>query len=256
MKKIKKIALCLSILAMTSCASKKDVLYYSDIDVAELKENIFNTEFQVDDLLMIVVTAQDPLAAQPFNVTTTFTVNPLNQAGGGQYQQHLYLVDSNGNIEFPILGTLKVAGKTKHEFTEELKTKISQYIVNPIINLRLMNFQVSVQGEVARPNVYTFNSERITLPEVLAQAGDLTIHGNRKNVLIIRDQNGKQITKRIDLTSSDFINSDFYYLKQNDIVYVEPNQVRVNSSAVGPNVSVIISVASLLITIATLTIRK
>src|SRR5690606_19879190 len=107
-----------------------------------------------------------------------------------------------------------------------------------------------------RPDVYTFKSERITLPEVLAQAGEMPIHGTRKTVFIISDQNGKQTTKRIDLTSSEFRHSDVYYFKQDDIVYVEANQVRVNASAVGPNVSVIISVASLLITIATLTIRK
>src|SRR5690606_7705059 len=183
------------------------------------------------------------------------SVNPNNPAGQGQYQQQMYLVDSEGNIEFPVLGTIKVAGKTKEQLVNELKEKISRYVINPIVNLRIMNYQIAVQGEVNRPNVFKIDSERITLPEALTMAGDLTIYGKRDNILIIREDNGKKITQRVDLTSSDFINSEYYYLKQNDIVYVEPNKVRVNSAAVGPNVSVAISVVSLLITIVALTIK-
>lgn len=252
---MKKILLGLSLLIITSCASKKDVIYYSDIEKISSTENVFNTTLQRDDLLMIIVSAQDRNAAQPFNLVTNFSVNPNNQAGGGQYQQQLYLVDSDGNIEFPILGAIKAAGKTKNEFVAELKEKISRYIKDPIINLRIMNFQIAVQGEVVRPNVYKVDSERITLPEAIAQAGDMTIYGRRDNVLIIREENGQRVTKRIDLTSSDFVNSEYYYLKQNDVVYVEPNKVRVNSAAVGPNISVAISVVSLLITVLALTIK-
>lgn len=252
---MKKIILGLVLLAITSCASRKDVVYYNNIDDIDSKVNIFNTTLQRDDLLMIIVSAQDRNAAQPFNLITNISVSPSNQAGSGQNQQQLYLVDSDGNIEFPVLGTIKVAGKTKNELVLELKNKISKYIINPIINVRIMNYQIAVQGEVNRPNVYRFDSEKITLPEAISQAGDLTIYGKRDNVLIIREQDGKRITHRVDLTSSDFVNSDFYYLKQNDIIYVEPNKVKVNSAAVGPNVSVAISIVSLLITVLALTIK-
>lgn len=252
---MKKIIFALSILMLTSCVSKKDVIYYNNIDDISNTENVFNTTLQRDDLLMILVSAQDPLAAQPFNLMSNLSVNPTNQAAGGQQQQQLYLVDSEGNIEFPVIGTINVAGKTKNELVLELKNKISKYVINPIINVRIMNYQIAVQGEVNKPDVFRIDSERITLPEALSKAGDLTIYGKRDNILIIREQNGKRITHRVDLTSSDFVNSDFYYLKQNDIIYVEPNKVKVNSAAVGPNISVAISIVSLLITVLALTIK-
>lgn len=252
---MKKIIFALSILMLTSCVSKKDVIYYNNIDDISNTENVFNTTLQRDDLLMILVSAQDPLAAQPFNLMSNLSVNPTNQAAGGQQQQQLYLVDSEGNIEFPVIGTINVSGKTKNELVLELKNKISKYVINPIINVRIMNYQIAVQGEVNKPDVFRIDSERITLPEALSKAGDLTIYGKRDNILIIREQNGKRITHRVDLTSSDFVNSDFYYLKQNDIIYVEPNKVKVNSAAVGPNISVAISIVSLLITVLALTIK-
>ncbi|WP_372474811.1 polysaccharide biosynthesis/export family protein [Capnocytophaga sp. ARDL2] len=256
MKKLK-VSLFLTLVAMMmfSCASKKNYVYYNEIDSKNLFQINFSTEFQTDDLLMIIVSAQDPKAAQPFNVMTQMTVNPESQNVAGQYQQQLYLVNNKGEIEFPILGTLKVAGKTREQFTKELQEKISKYILNPIVNIRIMNYQIAVQGEVTIPGVYRFESEKVSLPEVLAKAGDLSIYGNRTNVLVIREINGVRTTKRIDLTKSDFMFSDFYYLKQNDIVYVEPNKVKVNSSAVGPNVSVMLSILSSVIAIVALAIR-
>lgn len=252
---MKKIIFGLFVLALTSCASRKNVVYYNDIEKISTTENFFNTTLQKDDLLMIVVSSQDPYASQPFNLAVNSTVNPKNQAVGGQSQQQLYLVDSEGNIEFPVLGTIKAAGKSKTDLVLELKQKISKYVKDPIVNLRIMNFQIAVQGEVNRPDVYRIDSERVTLPQILSQAGDLTIYGKRDNVLIIREEDGQRITKRVDLTNSDFVNSEFYYLKQNDVVYVEPNKVKVNSAAVGPNISVAISIVSLLITVLALTLK-
>jgi polysaccharide biosynthesis/export protein len=252
---MKKIIFGLIVLTITSCASRKDIVYYNDIENVVSTENVFNTTLQRDDLLMILVSAQDATAAQPFNLMSNLSVSPTNQAGGGQYQQQLYLVDSQGNIEFPVLGTIQAAGKTKNELVVELKSKISKYVINPIVNVRIMNYQIAVQGEVNRPDVFRIDSERISLPEALSRAGDLTIYGKRDNVLIIREHNGQRVTHRVDLTSSEFVNSEFYYLKQNDVVYVEPNKVKVNSAAIGPNISVAISVVSLLITILALTIK-
>lgn len=253
---MKKIIFSFLLISLISCGSRKDIVYYNNIDTNVSNENVFNTVLQRDDLLMIIVSAQDPMAAQPFNLTTNLSVNPSNQAAGSQVQQQLYLVDSNGNIDFPAIGTIKAAGKSKEDLILDLKSKISKYVINPIINVRIMNYQIAIQGEVNRPDVYRIDSERISLPEAIAKAGDLTIYGKRDNILLIREQDGKKVTHRIDLTKSDFINSDFYYLKQNDIVYVEPSSVRVNSSVIGPNITVAISVVSLLITILALTIKK
>jgi polysaccharide export outer membrane protein len=134
------------------------------------------------------------------------------------------------------------------------KDKISAYIKNPIINLRIMNFKFSVQGEVTLPGTYTVASERITLIEALSMAKDLTIYGKRNNILIIREIDGVKSYNRVDITQADFMNSPYYYLAQNDVVYVEPNKNKINGAAIGPNTSVIISVTSLLITLITLII--
>lgn len=173
----------------------------------------------------------------------------------GQRQQQLYLIDGDGNIQFPIIGTVKAAGKTKKELINELNHKISKYVIDPVINIRIMNYKFTVQGEVNKPNTYQITSERISLPEAIAMAGDLNIYGQRNNILILREKNGKTTTHRIDITKPDFINSEFYYIKQNDIIYVEPNKVRANSSAVGPNISVAISIVTLLTTVLSLIIR-
>lgn len=248
-----------ALIALSSCASKTGYLYYQNIDKA-VSENdgsiVFETKLQPDDLLMIIVSAEDIESAAPFNLVNTMTTNPLNPSGSSQMQQQLYLVDSNGTIEFPVIGTLKIGGLTRTQAIAMLKTRLSQYIVDPIINLRIVNFKVTVQGEVSRPGVHSVNSERLTLPEAIALSGDMTIYGKRDRVLIIRDNNGQPTYNWVDMTQADFINSPYYYLKQNDIVYVEPNKTRINSSSVGPNISIGISALSLLVTILALAIRK
>lgn len=233
---------------LTSCASREKIAYYQNIEGTEIVNKKFETIIKTDDLLMILVSAQDPVAVQPFNLTTNLSVDPNNQAGGGQMQQQLYLVDDKGYIDFPTLGKIEVANKTKEEIVNNLQTKISKYVKNPIINLRIMNYKVTVQGEVKMPGTHRITSERITLLEALALSGDLTNYGKRDNILVLREENGEVTSHRVDLTKADFINSDFYYLKQNDVVYVEPNKVAVNSSAVGPNISIYLSAFSLLLT--------
>ncbi|MNE62735.1 Polysaccharide biosynthesis/export protein [compost metagenome] len=168
----------------------------------------------------------------------------------------MYLVDANGMIDFPVLGSMKVGGLTRTEVLQMLKSKIAVYIKEPIINLRITNFKVSVQGEVGVPGTYNVTSERITLVEALSMARDLTIYGVRNNILVIREVDGVKSYNRVDITQSNFINSPFYYLAQNDVVYVEPNQNKINGAAVGPNTSVLISITSLLITLVTLIITS
>jgi polysaccharide export outer membrane protein len=238
-----------------SCASKQNVVYYQNIDgfASGGKANSYEIKIQPDDLLMIIVSAEDPETAIPFNlssisVASTYTLNAIR----GQEVMQSYLVSSDGYIDFPVLGKLKLGGLNRSEVMQLLQEKISKYIKNPIINLRLMNFKVSVQGEVMVPGTYNVVSERITLIEALTLAKDLTIYGKRDNILIIREIDGVKSYNRVDITKADFINSPFYYLAQNDVIYVEPNKVRINGAAVGANTGVIISITSLFITLITL----
>jgi polysaccharide export outer membrane protein len=253
----KKILLLFLVFLFFSCASRKDIVYYQDIDTLTPKEksNSYEIKIQPDDLLMIIVSAEDPEIALPFNLSTISVPSATNSAlGTGQQTNQLYLVDSNGSIEFPVLGRLKVSGLSRSEVLQLLNGKIAAYIKKPIINLRIMNFKVSVQGEVTVPGTYTVPSERLTLIEALSMAKDLTIYGKRDNILIIREIDGVKSYNRVDITKADFMNSPFYYLAQNDVVYVEPNKNKINGAAVGPNTGVIISITSLVITLITLII--
>lgn len=246
-------------MVLSSCAPKSNHVYYQNIDnVLNNNKKLanFETRLQPDDLLMIIVSAEDVEAAAPFNLINTMTSNPNNPAGSGQMQQQLYLIDSKGLIDFPKIGTLKLSGLTRTEAVNLIKEKVQKYINDPIVNLRIMNFKITVQGEVVRPGIHSINSERLTLPEAIALSGDMTIYGKKENVLIIRENNGKKTYNRVDMTKADFIDSPYYFLNQNDIVYIEPNKTRINSSAVGPNISIGISALSLLVTILALTIRK
>jgi polysaccharide export outer membrane protein len=240
-----------------SCASRQDVVYYQDIDSVGLQQKFSSYEIKIqpDDLLSIIVTADDAEIAAPFNLRSISVMQPGRQdLAQGQQTMQLYLVDAAGMIDFPVLGKLKISGLTRSEVTKMFQDKIGVFIKNPIINFRITNFKVSVQGEVNSPGSYTLNSERVTLIEALTMAKDLTIYGRRNNILVIREVDGVKTYNRVDITKSDFINSPFYYLAQNDVIYVEPNKNRINAAAVGANTGVIISITSILITLITLII--
>jgi len=222
-------------------------------------ENIvkYEPKLKPDDLLMIIVSAPDPEAAVPFNLPSV----GISGTNGGvdmvnpQLRYQTYLINNDGDIQFPVIGNLKLGGLTRSEALTKLNTELKKYINNPVVNMRILNYKVSVFGEVARPGTFEIATERITLPEALSRAGDMSIYGNRHNILVIREVDGKKTYNFVDITKADFINSPFYYLSQNDLVYVEPNKTKINSSVVGPNTSVIISSVSLLITLIALLAR-
>lgn len=243
-------------LVFLSCASRKDVAYLQ----TELSKNSSNDGskglsyeifLQPDDMLQIMVSAENPEVAAPFNLKS----EPVEGAMSGQNQGEGYLIDKNGEINFPQIGKIKLGGLTRLEAIDKIKTLLQGYITNPFVHIKVLNFKVSVLGEVKNPGVFPVNGERITLLEALSISGDMTIYGKRKEVLLIRETNGVKTINKVDITSSDFVNSPNYYLTQNDIVYVEPNKTRVNSSVVGPNVGIWISGLSLAITIIALITR-
>ena len=237
-----------------SCGTKQDIVYFQGVDQvgSSVSINNYNPTFRPDDMLNINVSALDQDAARPFNLPVVSFMDDNGSIGRASVQS--YLIDSNGNIEFPVLGTLKLAGLNRIQATSLLKDMLKEYIKDPIVNIRTINFKVTVLGEVNRPGSYTIPNERITVLEALGLAGDMTIQAERKNVLVIREENGKKTYTRLDLSSETIFNSPVYYLTQNDVLYVEPNNSRVKSSAVGPNVSATLSVISTLVTVAALII--
>ncbi len=233
-----------------SCASKKDLLYLQDVSSNQEKQlDQYEPTLKTDDLLSIIISAETPEVTIPFNMPA---IQGNYEVNNNQNGIKTYLIDNAGNIEFPVIGTIKLAGLTRAEAVEKIGKAVSEYIINPQVNLRILNYKVSVLGEVNRPGSFVLESERVTLLEALSRAGDLTIYGNRHNVLVIRETDGKKSFNRLDITKSDFMTSPFYYLTQNDVVVIEPNQARVNMSSYGQNLQVILGTVSLLITVAVL----
>lgn len=245
----------LLVILLQSCASRKNVAYLQDVNnnSNSQTESSYEPVLKNDDLLSIIVSANDPEITYMFNIPQIQGNYKVNENQDGI---KTYLIDTKGEIEFPVIGRIQLGGLTRTQAIDKLTEKIKPYITNPTINLRILNYKISVLGEVNKAGNYTINSERITLLEAIANAGDLTIYGRRDNILIIREKDGKKTYNRIDITKSDFINSDFYYLTQNDVVIVEPNKTRVNSSSFGPNVTATISALSVLATIIILITRN
>src|SRR5690606_9184427 len=237
------------LLLLSSCASRKDVVYLNQLEANKTEDiNSYVTTLQPDDLLSIIVNSKASMLALDFNPPPVALQSNTESIGVAQRVQ-TYLIDKDGFINFPEIGKIKLGGQTREEAITTLTEALKPHISDARINLRILNYKITVQGEVVRPGTFTVESERITLFQALSMAGDMTIYGKRKEVLVIREFDGKRTYTKIDLTDPNFINSDFYYLKQNDVVYVEPNKTRVNSSAVGPNLTVAISAISLLVTV-------
>ena len=240
-------------LLLNSCATSKNIQYFqsSGDEVIENATMPFGATIQSGDLLFINVSAINAEAALPFNLYET----PLVQGASSNSNPMSYLVNDEGNINFPVLGPIHVAGFTTKQLVQQLEIDLIEYINKPTINIRFANFRVSVLGEVAKPGTFKVTNERISIIEAIALAGDLTIYGQRTNVMLIRVEKGEKIFIPIDLTNKALFNSPYYNLKQNDIIYVAPNKTRVNAASVGPNTSVIISSASLLITLLALILK-
>ena len=228
-----------------SCASKKDIYYFQDIDTSSHENSFTFQNIQVGDILDLQIKALNPESVQVFQRQSVL----MNQQ---QFQNRSidgYVVDEDGNIRIPILGVINTKEHTTQSLAIAIQEALSSYIKNPSVNVRMLNFRYSVLGEVANPGTFTSAQERISLPQALGMAGDLTINGDRNHLLLIRNQDGEKLKQVIDLTKSEFLQSEFYFLKQNDIIYVRPNNAKVKSSGLVGNANTIVSILSLAVTL-------
>ena len=221
----------LFVLFLGACSVPKDVAYFQGVDKLtpeEVKEMSLNysTKICPDDLLTITVTGWDPTVLTPFNPPVyAFAVQGDDKVKPAEQLQS-YLVYKDGTINFPILGKIKAAGFSKQELAENLRKDIEKYANGVSVNVQIINFKITLMGEVARPGVVSIKNDRVSILEVLGLVGDLTINANRKNILVVRDNEGVKEFGRIDITDPAIFTSPYYYLKQNDVVYVEPNQAK------------------------------
>jgi len=242
--KIKLLFLIGAILILNSCASPKKIVYFGDNSSKNLNENLLNFQpkIQLGDELTINVSALNMEAAIPFNLYEASNVTNVPKP-------ITYIVGPDGQINFPVIGKVKVDGESSQEISYKLATLLTPYIKEPIVNVRLVNFKVSVLGEVQRPGTYSVTDERISILSALGLAGDLTIQGDRRNIMLIREKNGKRSFHSFDLTDKKLFNSPYFYLVQNDVIYIAPNKAKIDSSAVGTNAGIIISSVSTLISL-------
>ena len=240
--------LLLGMAVLTSCTTTKKMSYFQNIDKVDLTQptSLYDAKVMPKDMLTITVSTTTPAAAQPFNLVTPTSQTALQT----------YLVDNDGKINFPIVGEVKIGGLTKTEAEQLITKEISPYInaaEKPVVTVRMSSFSISVLGEVNQPGTFTVSREKINVLEALSRAGDLTIYGLRKNVTLIReDSEGSKRFYYLDLTDANIVNSPYYYLQQNDILYVQPNKIKAQSSSIGASTSLWLSSTGILISLATL----
>lgn len=237
--------------ALASCSSSKSTLpYFSDIlTVTEgtLPPADYMPEIQPDDELMITVSSANPAATALYNLPMATNAPSDELTINTPARQLTYFVDSQGDITMPQLGKIHVAGMTTEQLQQELTKMISRDVRDPLVVVRLMNFTVSVGGEVRSPKTIKVNGNRMTVLEALASAGDMTEYGQRSNVLVIREENGQRTFAHLDLNSAESLASPYYYLQQNDYVYVAPNSIRQSNSKYNTNNSFKLQVTSTIV---------
>lgn len=248
-------------LLFSCCTSYQKIPYLQDIEA--VNGNIeappmYDAQIRPKDLLTITVNTTDPEAAAPFNLTVQSTINSQQtQTVTQQAALQQYLVDNQGNIDFPVLGKLTIGGLTKNEAENMIREKLQPYLrETPIVTVRMVNYKIAVLGEVAQPGTFIINNEKVNVLEALAMAGDMTIWGLRDNVKLVReDDHGKRDIVILNLNQADIVDSPYYYLQQNDILYVSPNRTKAKNSNIGQSASLWVSATSILVSIASLMVN-
>jgi len=264
-----KILIILSALIIVSCRTnpnaKNDLNYMQNIEQVAVENSIKNSSstIQPGDQLVILITAKDMDVVKPFNqnYSSSEVVQSNAMAGGNtpnqgasSIQGPTYIVDTNGNIDFPILGILDTSGKTLVELKEELREKMVKYVINPTISIRLANFKVTVLGEVNRQGDYTVANGQATIWNALGMAGDLTMYGKRNDILVVRTENGVVSHGKVNLQDASLINSPYYNLKQGDAIIVSANNSKDIQAKQNPNTGLYLTAASIAITAAALVV--
>jgi polysaccharide export outer membrane protein len=252
MKKIVLYFFC--ILYITSCTTKKDIVYFQDIKNKQQSQVQYVVpKIQVNDILNVNVSALNPEAVAPFNqqYVNFGTQSDTNMKLRG------YLVSAEGNIVFPIVGKIKLLGSTPEEAEEIIKNILVSkgLLVEPVVSVRLLNGKITILGDISNPGTYPYSEQNITLLQALGYASDLSISGIRKDILVIREENGTRTYGHIDMTKTDWFDSPYYYIKQNDVIYVYPNGPKIKSAGYLTNLSTVLSVVASSITLILLITR-
>lgn len=251
---------CLALL-LSGCGSYKQIPYLQEMEALEITDSLpsmYDAKIMPKDLLTITVNTTDPEASAPFNLTVqtnnnASTVHTITQ----QPSLQQYLVNNKGNIDFPVLGRIHVGGLTKNQAEDLIREKLKPYLEEtPIVTIRMVNYKISVLGEVNKPGTFTVNNEKVNVLEALAMAGDMTIWGLRDNVKLVRENtDGKREIIVLNLNKADIIGSPYYYMQQNDIIYVSPNKTKAKNSGIGQSTSLWISGTSILVSLASLLVN-
>lgn len=261
-KLINSLLVAAAVLAVTSCSTPKNVAYIQNSDYIDYSnsEFLYDARIMPKDILTVTINTVNPEASAPFNLIVRPTLANATSnipTSGGALQT--YLVDNEGCIDFPVVGKLQVGGLTKSMCEKLIHDKIKRYMnaeENPIVTVRMSNYKISVIGEVNRPGMFTVDNEKINIFEALAKAGDLSIYGVRDRVKLIRENaKGRKEIHTVNLNDANIVNSPYYYLQQNDVVYVEPNQVKARNSAIGTSTTIWISVTGALVSLASLIVN-
>ena len=249
------------VLLLDACSSAKQVAYFQNIDSTSLiaSKGLYDARIMPKDLLTITVVTSDPSTSKPFNLSIQNTLGTDGRLGSTTGSLLQYLVNNDGDIDFPVVGTVHVAGLTKDQCEDLIKSKVKPYLAeseNPVVTVSMSSYRVTVAGEVTSPKVVPVSTEKMSVLEALAQAGDLTIYGRRDNVILIRERaDGQKEFHRINLNDANIINSPYYYVQQNDYIYVEPNSTKAKNSAIGQSTTLWFSFVSILTSVAALVVN-
>ena len=236
-----------SLLLFTNCASRKQFVYFQD-NIDKKINAEYPLKLKEGDILNIKVFGCDEESIKIFNIPTTNNQNANRNYFSGGTPSNGYLINKIGEIDFPLIGKIKLTELSIEEATDLIKLKLNTYLKDPKVSIQILNFKITILGDVKNPGTIEVPNEKITLIEAIGIAGDLNITAKRKNILLLRDENGIKKQYRIDLTNNNFINSPIYYLTQNDVIYIEANQAKINSSNVTGSSSILVAIASLVIT--------
>lgn len=249
------------VLFISSCSGSKQVAYFQNADQVDLSasKGLYDATIMPKDMLTITVSTTTPEAAAPFNLAVSNTIGAGGSLSNGAGSLQTYLVDNDGNINFPVVGYIHVVGLTKNKCQSLILEKIKPFLAeaeHPVVTVRMSSFRVTVTGEVKSPGVIPVSTEKMSIVEALASAGDLSIYGKRNNIMLIReDAQGEKSIHRINMNDANLINSPYYYLQQNDIIYVEPNGVQAKNSAFGQSTTIWFSLISITMSVASLMIN-